>query len=59
MSATDAETPAPQPQVFTGRADVPAGTFGDLRTLALGAVGGSALTLLGVLVGYRLGRRMS
>jgi hypothetical protein len=58
VSGTDAETPAaPQPQVFTGRAGVPAGTSGDLRTLALGAVGGSLLTLIGVLVGYRLGRR--
>ncbi len=56
VSATDAETPAPQPQVFTGRAGVPAGTSGDLRTLALGAAGGSLLTLIGVLVGYRLGR---
>jgi len=56
VSATDVEAPAAQPQVFTGRAGVPAGTS-DLRTLALGAVGGSALTLLGVLVGYRLGRR--
>ncbi len=55
-SATDAEAPAPQPQVFTGRAGVPAGTS-DLRTLALGAVGGSLLTLIGVLVGHRLGRR--
>ena len=57
VSATEAATPAPQPQVFTGRAGVPAGTSGDLRTLALGAAGGSLLTLLGVLVGYRLGRR--
>jgi uncharacterized protein len=58
VSATDAEAPtAPQPQVFTGRADVPAGTSSDLRTLALGAAGGSLLTLIGVLVGYRLGRR--
>ena len=57
VSATDAEAPpAPQPQVFTGRAGVPAGTS-DLRTLALGAAGGSLLTLIGVLVGYRLGRR--
>ena len=56
VSATDVEAPAAQPQVFTGQAGVPAGTS-DLRTLALGAVGGSALTLLGVLVGYRLGRR--
>lgn len=56
VSRPDAEAPAaPQPQVFPGRAGVPAGTS-DLRTLALGAVGGSALTLLGVLVGYRLGR---
>ncbi|WP_100500437.1 SRPBCC family protein [Geodermatophilus chilensis] len=58
VGETDAEAPAaaPQPQVFTGRAGVPAGTS-DLRTLAVGAVGGSLLTLLGVLVGYRLGRR--
>jgi hypothetical protein len=57
VSATDAATPAaPQPQVFTGRAGVPAGTA-DLRTLAVGAAGGSLLTLIGVLVGYRLGRR--
>jgi carbon monoxide dehydrogenase subunit G len=56
VSATDAETPAaPQPQVFTGRAGVPAGTS-DLRTLALGAAGGSLLTLIGVLIGHRLGR---
>ncbi|WP_448610968.1 CoxG family protein [Geodermatophilus sp. URMC 60] len=58
VSTTDVEAPAaPQPQVFTGRAGVPAASSGDLRTLALGAVGGSALTLLGVLVGYLLGRR--
>ena len=56
VSVTDAEAPAAPPQVFTGRAGVPAGTS-DLRTLALGAAGGSLLTLLGVLVGYRLGRR--
>jgi hypothetical protein len=57
VSATDAEAPAAQPQVFTGRASVPAEASGDVRTLALGAAGGSLLTLLGVLVGYRLGRR--
>ena len=56
VSATDVEAPAPLPQVFTGRAGVPAGTS-DLRTLALGAIGGSALTLIGVAVGYLLGRR--
>ena len=44
-------------RTFTGRAGVPAGTSGDVQTLALGAVGGAVLTLLGVLVGYRLGRR--
>jgi hypothetical protein len=58
VSATDAEAPAaPQPQVFTGRAGAPAGRSGDLRTLAVGAAGGSLLTLIGILVGYRLGRR--
>jgi hypothetical protein len=58
VSATGVEAPAaPKPQVFTGRASVPAGTSGDLRTLTLGAAGGSLLTLVGVLVGYRLGRR--
>jgi hypothetical protein len=56
VSATDVKAPAAQPQVFTGRAGVPAGTS-DLRMLALGAAGGSALTLLGVLIGYFLGRR--
>jgi carbon monoxide dehydrogenase subunit G len=58
VSVTDVEAPAAQPQVFTGRAGVPAGPS-DLRTLALGAAGGSLLTLIGVLVGYRLGRRES
>jgi hypothetical protein len=58
VSRTDAEAApaASPPQVFTGRAGAPAGTS-DLRTLALGAAGGSLLTLLGVLVGYRLGRQ--
>jgi len=56
-SRSDAATPAPEPRVFAGRAAVPAGTPADLRTLALGAAGGSLLTLFGVLVGYRLGRR--
>ncbi|MGY1721147.1 carbon monoxide dehydrogenase subunit G [Blastococcus sp. SYSU DS0552] len=45
------------PTVFAGKAGVPAGTPGDVQTLALGAVGGAVLTLIGVLVGYRLGRR--
>jgi carbon monoxide dehydrogenase subunit G len=46
------------PQVFTGKAAAAAGPLGgDAQTLALGAVAGAALTLIGVLVGYRLGRR--
>ncbi|MDP5184737.1 carbon monoxide dehydrogenase subunit G [Blastococcus sp. BMG 814] len=51
--------PAPEgaPQVFTGRAGVSAGTPGDAQTLAFGALGGAVLTLIGILVGYRLGRR--
>jgi uncharacterized protein len=44
------------PPVFAGRAAA-AAPAGDVRTLALGAVGGALLTLIGVLVGYRLGRR--
>ncbi|MDK3255010.1 CoxG family protein [Blastococcus capsensis] len=45
------------PAVFAGRAGIPAGTSGDVQTLALGAVGGAVLTLIGVLIGYRLGRQ--
>ena len=45
-------------QVFAGKAAAaPTPVGGDVRTLALGAVGGAVLTLIGVLVGYRLGRR--
>ena len=45
------------PQVFTGRAPAAAAGPADVKTLALAAVGGALLTLIGVLVGYRLGRR--
>ena len=46
------------PQVFAGRAAAAAPALGgDVQTLLLGAAGGALLTLLGVLVGYRLGRR--
>ncbi|MGY1723976.1 SRPBCC family protein [Blastococcus sp. SYSU DS0533] len=45
------------PPVFAGRAGAPARPSGDAQTLALGALGGAVLTLIGVLVGYRLGRR--
>ncbi|MCW2635554.1 MAG: carbon monoxide dehydrogenase [Blastococcus sp.] len=50
-------TPAAAGRTFTGQAGVPAGTSGDTQTLLLGAAGGALLTLIGVLVGYRLGRR--
>jgi carbon monoxide dehydrogenase subunit G len=46
------------PQVFAGRAAAAAGAVtADVKTLALAAVGGAVLTLISVLVGYRLGRR--
>jgi uncharacterized protein len=58
VSGTRAAPPAEAgPAVFAGRAGVSAGTSADARTLALGAVGGAVLTLIGVLVGYRMGRR--
>ena len=62
VAAAEAGAPAPAaaaPQVFTGKAAAAAAgpLGGDVQTLALGAVGGAVLTLIGVLVGYRLGRR--
>ena len=46
------------PQVFTGKAAAAAGPLGgDTQTLLLGAGVGALLTLIGILVGYRLGRR--
>jgi uncharacterized protein len=46
------------PQVFAGRAAAAAPALGgDVQTLLLGAAGGALLPPLGVLVGYRLGRR--
>jgi hypothetical protein len=60
VSSTDAvpaatpAVPSPAPQVFSGTAAAPSS---DLRTLAVGAVGGAGLTLLGVVVGWLLGRR--
>lgn len=57
--AAVASPAAAGPQVFTGRAAAAAGgpLAGDTQTLLLGAGVGAILTLLGVLVGYRLGRR--
>jgi carbon monoxide dehydrogenase subunit G len=43
-------------RTFTGRAAA-AAPAGDVQTFLLGAAAGAALSLLGVLVGYRLGRR--
>jgi uncharacterized protein len=47
---------APAGRTFAGRAAA-AAPAGDAQTLLVGAVGGALLTLVGVLVGYRLGRR--
>lgn len=55
--AAAAASAAGGPAVFAGKAGVPAGTSADVQTLALGAVGGAVITLLGVLFGYLLGRR--
>jgi len=45
------------PQVFTGKAAAAAGPLGgDTQTLLLGPGVGALLTLIGILVGYRLGR---
>jgi uncharacterized protein len=53
-----AGTPAaPAPQVFGGAKAPAAAPSSDLQTLAVGALGGAGLTLLGVLVGWLLGRR--
>jgi carbon monoxide dehydrogenase subunit G len=43
-------------RTFTGKAAA-AAPSGDVQTLLIGAAGGAVLTLIGVLVGYRLGRR--
>jgi uncharacterized protein len=55
-AAPVAAAPGAAPRVFAGKA-VPPAPAGDVRTLLMGAAGGAALTLIGVLVGYRLGRR--
>jgi carbon monoxide dehydrogenase subunit G len=47
--------PTAAARTFTGRAAAGAAT--DLQPVLLGAVGGAVLTLVGVLVGYRLARR--
>ncbi|MGK5171384.1 SRPBCC family protein [Geodermatophilus sp. CPCC 205761] len=56
-AAAVSDTAPPAPQVFAGRAAAPSTAPSDVRTLAVGALGGAGLTLLGVLVGWLLGRR--
>jgi carbon monoxide dehydrogenase subunit G len=57
-AAGEAAPAAAGPQVFAGRAPAAAGAVsGDTQTLLLGAGVGALLTLIGVLVGYRLARR--
>jgi carbon monoxide dehydrogenase subunit G len=51
------EAAAEAPRVFAGRAAAAPAVGADVQTLAIGAAVGAALTLIGVLVGYRLGRR--
>jgi carbon monoxide dehydrogenase subunit G len=48
--------PVAAARTFTGRAAA-AAPSGDAQTLLVGAAGGALLTLIGVLVGYRMGRR--
>ncbi|UOY00415.1 SRPBCC family protein [Blastococcus sp. PRF04-17] len=52
-----AGAPAEAPRVFTGKAAATGAAPTDLQSVLLGAAAGAALTLLGVLVGFRLGRR--
>jgi len=56
--AAAAPAAAEAPQVFAGRAAAaPAGAGGDVQTFLLGAGVGAALTVLGVAIGWLLGRR--
>ena len=57
-AAAEAGTTGATARVFAGTAAAPSGPT-DLRALALGAAGGAVLSLLGVAVGYLLGRRSS
>src|SRR3712207_2211892 len=56
LAATGAPAAA-APKVFTGKAASAAAVPTDLQSVLLGAAAGAVLTLLGVLVGFRLGRR--
>jgi carbon monoxide dehydrogenase subunit G len=57
-AAAATEVPAAEgPKVFAGRAAAAPAGVPNIRDVALGAIGGAALSLLGVAVGYLLGRR--
>jgi carbon monoxide dehydrogenase subunit G len=45
------------PRVFVGKAAPAAGAGPDLQSAVMGAAGGALLTLISILIGYRLGRR--
>jgi uncharacterized protein len=47
------------PRVFAGKAPASAGGGPDLQSAVLGAAGGVLVTLISILIGYRLGRRKS
>jgi uncharacterized protein len=55
LVAAGAPVAAPS-RTFAGKAGEHVRTSGDVRSLLMGAVGGALLTLIGVLVGHRLGR---
>jgi hypothetical protein len=56
-AAADGAAPV-EARVFAGRAAAAPAEL-DLREVALGAIGGAALSLIGVAVGYLLGRRFT
>ena len=55
-AAAEPTAPAETARVYAGRAAAPAAEL-DVRGLAIGAIGGAALSLIGVAVGSLLGRR--
>jgi hypothetical protein len=48
---------AEAPRVFAGKAARPAAAGPDWQSVVMGAAGGALLTLISILIGYRLGRR--
>jgi hypothetical protein len=49
--------PAEAPRVFAGKAARPAAAAPDLQSALMGAAAGALLTIISILIGYRLGRR--